>query len=657
MEVHHGPFYERQKDPLAAIKNITLAYTPGSCDSSWTAGTAGDHKTKTCKVYAERNFCVNGTYGSGWNQTWGTFEDYADRRGRTVLVCPECGCRGIDEAKLDRNKLRIKCREGNLAYVKEQSKIFGIKAVVESESEYAKCLFWVATGHIGEELPLQNRLDLAQFLLENGADIEELYRIDPETPLIAAIGRNASQGDIPMMKFLIEAGADVNFREGWRAYKGWGKWQLGGSKFSRTPLFYTGDRWGYAPWLPKEEAWGYWNKKFATLSELVKHGAVIDAKDKDNSTCLRLAIIRNESDWALALAKHGASFETAYLAAKEDGKWMDRFDRYMNTTIMQKAIIKGQTLQGADIDHCQFNPWTHGCVHGNCIDEVDNYKCECDLGYTGTDCNEDINECNSGPCKNGGACTNSDGSYSCAENYITLTNDVGTAFATNEYSGAYNATKAFKMQDIGDDAYWATKRNPPTPVFLWFQFKDPQRVITIKFKEKYALPLGKEYEVFASNDFGNCGNQENQKIIFSGSENLFAAGAGFENQLYFYCYGLKISHKRYNWWFGLSQLQFEVEDGNECAANSHNCDLNAHCFITMGSLQCFCKAGYTGDGTTGNCADVNECDLSTHNCDLNADCSNSVGSFACSCRAGYTGDGTTGNCADINECNSGPCKN
>ena len=89
--------------------------------------------------------------------------------------------------------------------------------------------------------------------------------LSPETPLIAAIGRNASQGDIPMMKFLIEAGADVNFREGWRAYKGWGKWQLGGSKFSRTPLFYTGDRWGYAPWLPKEEAWGYWNKKFATL--------------------------------------------------------------------------------------------------------------------------------------------------------------------------------------------------------------------------------------------------------------------------------------------------------------------------------------------------------------------------------------------------------
>ena len=41
----------------------------------------------------------------------------------------------------------------------------------------------------------------------------------------------------------------------------------------------------------------------------------------------------------------------------------------------------------SDIDHCQFNPWTHGCVHGNCIDEVDNYKCECDLGYTGTDCN------------------------------------------------------------------------------------------------------------------------------------------------------------------------------------------------------------------------------------------------------------------------------
>merc|ERR1719431_235027 len=137
-----------------------------------------------------------------------------------------------------------------------------------------------------------------------------------------------------------------------------------------------------------------------------------------------------------------------------------------------------------------------------------------------------------------------------------------------------------------------------------------------------------------------AGTRKTKKIIYSGSENLFAAGAGFENQLYFYCYGLKISDHIRNSYLGLQQLQFEVEDGNECAADSHNCDLNAHCFITMGSLQCFCKAGYTGDGTTGNCADCHKI------CDLNAYSSNSVGSFACSCRAGYTGNGTTGNCAE-----------
>jgi len=447
------------------------------------------------------------------------------------------------------------------------------------------------------------------------------------------------------------------------------------------------------------------------IRTLCEHEVNVEAPNKFRGTPLRMAIQWRWLENIKELLRCGASLEEASDGWKQDTQWgkteQNKFNESLKTANVQQAIKDGNEL--FYINECKSSPCKNG---GTCTTSDGSYLCSCQDGWTGNNCNQDINECNSGPCKNGGTCANSDGSYSCscrvgwtgnncnqdvnecdtsthncdssadcsnsegsftcsckagytgdgttgncAENYITLTNDVGTAFATNEHSGAHNATKAFKMQDIGDDAYWATKRNPPTPVFLWFQFKDPQRVITIKFKEKYALPVGKEYEVFASNDFGNCGNQENQKIIFSGSENLFAAGAGFENQLYFYCYGLKISHKRYNWWFGLSQLQFEVEDGNECAANSHNCDLNAHCFITMGSLQCFCKAGYTGDGTTGNCADVNECDLSTHNCDLNADCSNSVGSFACSCRAGYTGDGTTGNCADINECNGDPCKN
>ena len=38
-------------------------------------------------------------------------------------------------------------------------------------------------------------------------------------------------------------------------------------------------------------------------------------------------------------------------------------------------------------------------------------------------------------------------------------------------------------------------------------------------------------------------------------------------------------------------------------------------------------------------ADVNECDLGTDNCHVNADCTDNIGSFQCTCSAGYSGDG------------------
>lgn len=39
-------------------------------------------------------------------------------------------------------------------------------------------------------------------------------------------------------------------------------------------------------------------------------------------------------------------------------------------------------------------------------------------------------------------------------------------------------------------------------------------------------------------------------------------------------------------------------DIDECAAGTFGCDANAECINTKGSYNCFCKAGYQGDGKT-----------------------------------------------------------
>ena len=52
--------------------------------------------------------------------------------------------------------------------------------------------------------------------------------------------------------------------------------------------------------------------------------------------------------------------------------------------------------------------------NGKCVNEVGSYKCECEKGYNGTHCENDINECNlkEKPC-NVGKCNDGIGDFTC----------------------------------------------------------------------------------------------------------------------------------------------------------------------------------------------------------------------------------------------------
>ncbi|KAI8494849.1 hypothetical protein Bbelb_274540, partial [Branchiostoma belcheri] len=67
-------------------------------------------------------------------------------------------------------------------------------------------------------------------------------------------------------------------------------------------------------------------------------------------------------------------------------------------------------LSVTDIDECASKP--RPCLHGTCVDKDGGYNCTCSPGWTGQDCQQDINECASKPCLHG-TCVNKDGGYMC----------------------------------------------------------------------------------------------------------------------------------------------------------------------------------------------------------------------------------------------------
>ena len=61
-----------------------------------------------------------------------------------------------------------------------------------------------------------------------------------------------------------------------------------------------------------------------------------------------------------------------------------------------------------DINECDSSP----CVHGSCLNSINNYTCECHTGYTGISCETDIDECDSSSCVNG-TCSDVVNAYRC----------------------------------------------------------------------------------------------------------------------------------------------------------------------------------------------------------------------------------------------------
>merc|ERR1712212_448960 len=240
---------------------------------------------------------------------------------------------------------------------------------------------------------------------------------------------------------------------------------------------------------------------------------------------------------------------------------------------------------GFDINECQSAPCQNG---GTCTDHLNYFLCKCLPGYRGDTCEIEINECMSwpSPCLNGGTCKDKINAFECAcpqgwkgvkceikkpVEYVVVTAADGTARASSVFSGNYEPIEAFTNQ-AGD--YWCSIKKPQAPVCLWFQFNEAKRVVKIKFDEPYKMSGEDGYEVFASNEVGNCGEKDNQLVLaVKAAGSVFKTGMEFKNALSFRCYGIRTNDWGRNDYVAVKNLQFVVEEGG---SNLHgiNADSN-----------------------------------------------------------------------------------
>ena len=63
-----------------------------------------------------------------------------------------------------------------------------------------------------------------------------------------------------------------------------------------------------------------------------------------------------------------------------------------------------------NIDECASNPCQNG---GTCLDFINEHKCVCRRGFTGPNCEENIDDCTNNPCANGGTCHDLEDGFHC----------------------------------------------------------------------------------------------------------------------------------------------------------------------------------------------------------------------------------------------------
>lgn len=246
-----------------------------------------------------------------------------------------------------------------------------------------------------------------------------------------------------------------------------------------------------------------------------------------------------------------------------------------------------------DIDECELRP--HVCQNGaSCTNTNGSYQCNCAPGWSGRNCTEDVDECEANPavCHNGATCINTNGSYQC-----NCVHGWTGRNCTEDIDDCLNSACEAGSTCIDRPGHYFCAC-PPGKTGLMCQLDDGC----------YPNPCQKNASCDTSPIDGHAT-----------------------------CTCRK----------GYTGDDCSIDE-DECAFGSP-CAHGGLCINTPGSYRCECPRGFTGSRCE---IDINECDANP--CMNEATCLDEKGGFKCICMQGFRGTRCE---IDIDECASNPCQN
>jgi len=375
----------------------------------------------------------------------------------------------------------------------------------------------------------------------------------------------------------------------------------------------------------------------------------------------------------------------------------------------------GDGITCIDADDCEFSPCAHG---GTCYDcGTLCFTCDCVVGWRGTTCATDWNECIMGVhiCNDEATCINNPGSYTCKCDPGFTGDGFGPGFTevTQTYTiGANTVTETtFKgckdiddcdpalydgptlspngpcvkgtCEDVGPNAYVCTCEPGWTDANCDMNINECDPILGDNDCHRFADCIDTVGSYKCICQHGYTGNGYSSCLDISDCYSQCVHG---------FCSDLGTDHYRCTCDDGWMDKKCDY-DINECSTYTHECARHSLCTNNAGSYTCACNAGYSGDGEAmgdgckdiddcasnpcdfGECTDegaeaytcacqegftdfncdfdVNECYLKTHDCHVDARCVNIPGGYFCRCLSGWEGDGKT--CTDLDDCDPDPC--